>query len=117
MKRILLLIGILMAELLNIMAMEKAPQTREELREKYPVEAEKARVVTEQEKKRAIGEFEFHRNFKNTTVLTPEVLVKAFPVLLKMFPHHYIKKLWITRCLCMEIRQFLSCKRLLLKKN
>lgn len=68
-------------------AMEKSKeQERAELREKYRREAEKARQITEQEKKRAMGEFEFHRGFKNTIILTPEAFVKAFPALFTHLP-------------------------------
>lgn len=67
--------------------MEKSKeQERAELREKYRQEAQKALEVTEQEKKRAIGEFEFHRGFKNTIILTPEAFVKAFPALFAHVP-------------------------------
>lgn len=77
-----------------VTGMEKTQeQSQTQLREKYRKEAEKAAEITEQEKKRAIGEFEFHRNFRNTVVLSPEAFVKAFPALFENVPQNLHQKI------------------------
>lgn len=87
MKKVIILIIALVCSWPGAEAMDKTKdQERAELREKYRQEAEKAREITEQEKKRGMGEFEFHRGFKNTIILTPETFVKAFPALFAHVP-------------------------------